>query len=220
MMIGPEPMIRIFRMSSRLGMRPPLRSAPQIGLLDLGVDEKFFGPSLQHEPAVLQYIPSTGKIKTTSCNLSSLYTKFFCFLIFPFGKPREDRGYPVQIFPDRSAVPPGEGGEPQVLHDRQVVEQTPSFGDMGDAELADYFVRRVLEQVPTHEGHFRPRFDRDEAGNRPQGGALPRSVGADDAHDLPLVDPEVDPVKGLDSFVGNPQVIHRQQHQVALSLPR
>src|SRR4030067_380757 len=63
MMIGPGPMIRIFRMSSRLGMHPPPRAAPQIGLLDLGVGEKAFGPSLQHEPAVLQYIPSTGKLK-------------------------------------------------------------------------------------------------------------------------------------------------------------
>ena len=35
----------------------------------------------------------------------------------------------------------------------------------------------------------------------------------------PLV-PKADPVKSLDFFVGNPQVIHRQQHQVALSLPR
>ena len=68
--------------------------------------------------------------------------------------------------------------------------------------------------------HFRPRFDRDEAGNRPQGGALPRSVGADDAHDLPLVDPEAYTMKGLDIVVGNMQVFHGQQHQITLSLPR
>ncbi len=39
------------------------RLAPEIGSLDLGGGEKFFRPAFKHEPAVLQYIPSTGKLK-------------------------------------------------------------------------------------------------------------------------------------------------------------
>ena len=43
--------------------------APEIGFLDLGVGEKFFRPALKHEPAVLQYISSPGKLKRHSCIL-------------------------------------------------------------------------------------------------------------------------------------------------------
>ena len=40
--------------------------APEIGFLDLGVGEKFFRPALKDDPAVLQHIPSTGKLKRQS----------------------------------------------------------------------------------------------------------------------------------------------------------
>ena len=54
------------RDGARYGGRPRKgseRSPPEIGFLDPGVGEKFPGPALEHDPAVLQHIPSPGELK-------------------------------------------------------------------------------------------------------------------------------------------------------------
>ena len=89
-------------------------------------------------------------------------------------------------------------GKIKVLHDRQVVEQAPSFRDMGDGKLADDLVGGIFEQVFPHVGHFSPRLDGDHSGYRAQSGALSGAIRADDAHDLAFLDVEVYALESLD----------------------
>ena len=59
-----------------------------------------------------------------------------------------------------------------------------------------------------------------EAGDGPKRGGLPRAVGADQAHELALLDLQVDALHGADTAVGDLQSLEGKQHHAALGLPR
>ena len=130
-------------------------------------------------------------------------------MIFPLIQSRKDGKYPFQISFDLRAIFPGIGGQAEVLHDRQVAKQTPALGDVRDAQLADYLVGRIGEEILAAEHHFGARFGRDEARDRLQGGTLAGAVGPDDAHDLAFVDLKADAVERLDLAIGDGQVFNR-----------
>ena len=88
---------------------------------------------------------------------------------------------------------------------------------MGDAH--------AHQLVTGYPGHVRPlvhdgtAFRRDQAGYGVQGGGFPRSVGADQRDDLPLVDLKGDPFYGLDYAVVDFQTFDFQHsHLVPLLL--
>ena len=74
-------------------------------------------------------------------------------------------------------------------------EDAPTLRDVGDPQARDPVGREARDRYPVV--HDAPRGRTDDAGERPQGGALPRPVRADEGDDLPFPDGEGDVAKRL-----------------------
>ena len=98
-----------------------------------------------------------------------------------------------------------EGAEAQVLLDRQVGEDLPALGRLGEA-VADALVGRDGGEALAAEGDG-AAGDRLDAGEAAQERRLAGAVGADDGDDLAGVDREVDAVQHLDAAVARAQAL-------------
>ena len=105
-----------------------------------------------------------------------------------FGQTGEKAENPFEallhLFSGGAGVPP----HLEVLPDAHIGEDAATFRDMGDPQARDPVGRETRDRFPVV--HDAPRGGADDAGEGPQGGALPRPVRTDEADDLPFPDGE------------------------------
>ena len=124
------------------------------------------------------------------------------------GEVLEDGAEPVLDDPPVGA--PAEPAEEEVLLDGHGREHRSPLGDEGQSRIDD--VPGVRRQHPAVEQH--PALVGEQTADGLEGGGLARAVGADEGHDLPVVDPQVDAVEGPGVAVGNAEGVD-VEHQWA-----
>ncbi|MBP2678755.1 MAG: hypothetical protein H6Q82_1820, partial [Deltaproteobacteria bacterium] len=115
------------------------------------------------------------------------------------GQTRKETEDPLEallhLFPGRAGIRP----HLEVLPDAHVGEDAPTLRDVGDPQPRDPVGRETGDRFPVV--HDAPRFGTYDAGERPQDGALPRPVRADESDDLPSPDSEGNIANRLDGPV-------------------
>ncbi len=98
----------------------------------------------------------------------------------------------------------------QVLEHREVGEDAPALGHVGDAETHDPLGRAAVDAHAVEPDLARAR--RREARDRAQRRALARAVGADEGDDVALLDLHRDALERGDLVVVNVHVVEPEQH--------
>jgi hypothetical protein len=134
---------------------------------------------------------------------------------------REESKDAVLIGGDRGAIVARVGAHGEILLDGELREDAASLGDHHQAAARDA-VHALACDVVAVEQHA-PRGRGHEAGDRAQRRGLACAVGADEAHQLAVLDLQVDALDGADSTVGDLQSLETQEAHAApccLGLPR
>ena len=107
-------------------------------------------------------------------------------LLEPLAQAREDVEHAVEVARDTGLVAAGPGAEAEVLAHGEVAEDAAPLGHLGHAEPHTALGGRA----PRGRGRrgSRGRSASSMPGDGPQGGRLPRPVGADEGEDLALAD--------------------------------
>ncbi len=110
----------------------------------------------------------------------------------------------IQVGGDAGMILSQVGSHPQILGDREIREDHPSFGDMAET-TGDDPVGRLVRDVSPIVGDA-ARSGSDEPGDRPQERRLAGPVGADKSHDGTVGHLQRDPVQRANRPVGNLQI--------------
>ena len=127
----------------------------------------------------------------------------------PFAQPREQRQGPLAVLGDAGPVGAGIRPDLQVLLNGEVREQPAALGGLRDAQTHD-LVRRLADQRLAVEDQ-RPGGRAQQSGDRAQRRGFAGPVGADQRHDLPGLDGQVDPLQRVDRAVVDVQVMNLKE---------
>ena len=110
----------------------------------------------------------------------------------------------LQVPTDVVTVAPGVGPHQEVLFHRQVLEDATPFHDLEDALADDFFRIAVLNGLAVVQdgaiGDFAP-LGLKQARDGLQGGGLPRAIGPQQGHDLPLMHFQGEALEDQDDLV-------------------